>query len=77
MKHVGLQSCIMCCLDRRLISSEPLVKNYDMLFLQCTDCKSVVRLVYRQRFAEPRNKASGWQSGRLIQTTDPLRGPAS
>jgi hypothetical protein len=34
----------MCCLDRRLIAYEPLVKNYDMLFLQCPDSKSVISL---------------------------------
>ena len=51
MKHFGLQACIMCCLDRRLVAYEPLVDNYDMLSLECPDCKGVVRLVYRRGYA--------------------------
>jgi hypothetical protein len=45
------QHCIMCCLNRRLVGTEPAAKQYEIQSLECPCCRSVVRLV--QRRAEP------------------------
>ena len=42
------QPCIMCCLNRRLVGVEPVAKHYEIQFLECPDCKGVVRLVQRR-----------------------------
>ena len=42
------QRCIMCCLNRRLIGTEPVTKQYEIQSLECPSCRSVVRLVQRR-----------------------------
>jgi hypothetical protein len=42
------QCCIICCLNRRLIGTEPVTKQYDIQSLECPSCRSVVRLVQRR-----------------------------
>ena len=48
MAGISLQSCIICCLGRRLIGVEPLTRDYELQILECPECESVVRLVQRQ-----------------------------
>jgi hypothetical protein len=47
------QRCIVCWLNRQLIGTEPVTKQYEIQSLECPRCKSVVRLV--QRRAVPLN----------------------
>ena len=48
MAGIGLQPCIMCCLNRRLVGAEPVAKIYEIQTLECPECESVVRLVQRR-----------------------------
>ena len=39
------QRCITCCVNRRLVGTEPVTKDYEIQFLECPGCRTVVRLV--------------------------------
>ena len=45
MGAIYLQPCIVCCLNRRVVRTEPVARQYEIQSLECPSCKSVVRLV--------------------------------
>lgn len=38
------QRCITCRVNRRLVGTEPVTKDYEIQSLECPGCRSVVRL---------------------------------
>jgi hypothetical protein len=69
------QRCITCCVNRRLVGTEPVTKDYEIQFLECPDCRSVVRLVqrravpvkFKQRVASAREAAPSAAAGAARQ----------
>lgn len=41
------QPCIVCTLQRRLVHTERVTKDYEIHTLECPECESQVRLVQR------------------------------
>ncbi len=72
---IGLQPCIMCCVNRRFIGAEPVVRYYEIQFLECPSCRSVVRLVQKRSATNklPRRASAGWsESPRWADTRVPV-----
>jgi len=45
---IGFQPCFICQLNRRLVSAEPVTREYELQFLECPKCKSLARLVQKR-----------------------------
>jgi hypothetical protein len=48
MKPIGLQPCILCCLDREFAGAEAVTRHYEIQRLVCPGCDSVIRLVQKR-----------------------------
>lgn len=48
MKAIGVQPCILCCLDRQFAGAEAVTKHYEIQRLVCPGCDSVIRLVQKR-----------------------------
>jgi len=53
MKAIGVQPCILCCLDRRFANAEAVTRDYEIQRLVCPSCESVIRLVQKRAATQP------------------------
>jgi hypothetical protein len=57
MKAMGLQPCIVCCLDRQFAGAEAVTRRYEIQSLVCPGCDSVIRLVQKRAAATHRSSS--------------------
>jgi hypothetical protein len=69
------QRCFTCRVNRRLVSTEPVTKDYEIQSLECPRCRSVVRLAVpvkcKDRVASAREAASLAAAGGRRDNSEP------
>lgn len=49
MDIIPTQTCVACNAPRQVVGFEPLSRKYDVLLMECSICRSVVRLAAKKQ----------------------------
>jgi hypothetical protein len=63
MDTVESQHCTACGLERRVVYSEPIARGYELRFLQCPNCKTVLRMMCERLPEEKAERRAVVRSG--------------